>query len=318
MSGSEPLRLLIDTDIGTDDAVAILLALRSPGVRVEAITAVAGNTDVDQCVRNARYVLELCARSVPLYRGADSPLAGARRTRPAAHGDDGLGGLGLRPRNGEPDQGDAVEALIQLIRDNPNDLTLVTLGPLTNVARALSAAPEIAGLIRRVVAMAGAAFGPGTATPRAEFNVWSDPEAARRVVLGGMPLTLVDIELSRGDGALTSADLATLDDIGTPYARFAAAMSRASASRVSIGPAPAARADRLAGLPDAIAMAVAIEPALVLESGRYYVDVETAGELTSGETVVDRLGLLGRPANADCVEAVAASDYKQMLFAACR
>lgn len=310
---AEAMRLVIDTDPGTDDAVALVMALRYPGVRVEALTVVAGNVDVDQCVRNARYVLEICGRSLPIYRGAEKPLSRPARTAAHVHGGDGLGDLGLRPKYGQAEPGAAAAVLVDLIRRNPGELTLVALAPLTNIALALDLAPEIAGLVRRTVVMGGAANTLGNVTPAAEFNIWCDPEAARIVFRSGMPLTIIGIELCRGEYGHDAVDQERMTALGTPAGAFVAAMAHAGASRTA-RPLTAGRA----GLPDAVAMAVALDPSILTASGEYFVDVETTGELTSGETVVDRLGVLGRAPNVRVGEAIDTARYKAMVLDACR
>lgn len=312
MTPANGLRLVIDTDTGTDDAVAIVMALQAPGVHVEALTAVSGNVEVDQCVRNARYVLELCGASVPVYRGADHPLVRPLRTAAHVHGGDGLGDIGLRPGSGEATPGVAAEALVDLIHRNPGEITLVALAPLTNIALALALAPDIAGMVAQTVIMGGAANTVGNVTPAAEFNIWCDPEAARVVFRSGMPLTMVGIELCRGVYAHSTADQLTLAALGTARAEFVCAMCRAGASRVK------RRSDAgQAGLPDAVAMAIALDRSLLTGVERWYVDVETAGELTSGETVVDRLGVLGMQPNVDVATSIDAVRYKEMVRASC-
>ena len=305
----DPIRLIIDTDIGVDDAVAIVLALRCPGVRVEAITTVSGNVDVDQCVRNARYVMELCGCELPVYRGADQPLTGPPRRSAPVHGS-GLGDRAFRPSSSAPDSGKAADRLVQLGREGISGLTLVTLGPLTNLAQALRLAPDLASAFQRVVIMAGSR-GPGTVTPRAEFNVWCDPVAAREVLTAGLPIVLVPIDVSRGRAAHSRADLVQISAIGTPLAEFVYAMCCA-ATKSRRGSAVAA------GLPDAIAMAIALNSALVRKSRHCYVDVETVGELTSGETVIDSHELTGHRPNVELVEQIDFMAYKKMVREACR
>src|SRR5579884_292611 len=217
-----PLRLLIDTDPGVDDAVALVMALRHPRAHVEAITVVAGNVDLEHTVRNARYVVELCEADVPVYAGAARALLREHRRAPDAHGEDGLGNLGLRPRDPRPAPGHAADILVERIMREPGALTLVTLGPLTNVALALLKEPRIATAVQRVVVMGGAANTAGNVTPAAEFNIWADPEAARIVFRAGMPLTMVGIEISRA-ARWTPEEIRELGALGTPRARACAA-----------------------------------------------------------------------------------------------
>jgi purine nucleosidase len=311
-----PLRLLIDTDPGVDDAIALLMALRHRGARVEALTVVAGNVGIEHTVRNACWVVEWCEADVPVYAGAAHALLREARRASEVHGNDGLGNLDLRPRNPEPAPVHAVDAMIDLVSRNPGAITLVTLGPLTNVALALLKEPRIATLIPRVVMMGGAANVAGNVTPAAEFNVWADPEAARIVFRAGMPLTMVGIEICRGEARWTEAEIKDLAGIGTERARIAATLLGQSLEVARRRPV----ADEMpgAGVPDGTAMAVALEPETLTESGRYHVDVETHGELTTGETVVDRRGVLGRPPNATVAHAINVARFKEIVREACR
>lgn len=311
-----PLRLLIDTDPGVDDAIALLMALRHPDATVEAITVVAGNAGLDQTVRNARYLVELCEADVPVYAGAERALLREDRRAGHIHGADGLGDLGLRPRNPEPVPGRAADAIVDIVSANPGAITLVTLGPLTNVALAVAKAPAIAALVREVVVMGGAAAMAGNATPAAEFNIWADPEAARIVFRAGMPLTMVGIEIARGPSRWTAAEIDALGAIGTERARVAAALLGCSLAvdrrRAQPSEPPGA------SVPDGTAMTVALARASLIESGRYHVDVETRGELTTGETVVDRRGVTGHPPNATVALAIDAARFKELVRRACR
>lgn len=311
-----PLRLLIDTDPGVDDAVALVMALRHPRARVEAITVVAGNVGLEHTVRNARYVVELCEADVPVYAGAARALLREHRRAADAHGEDGLGNLGLRPRDPRPAPGHAADVLVERIMREPNALTLVTLGPLTNVALALLKEPRLASAVRRMVMMGGAANTAGNVTPAAEFNIWADPEAARIVFRSGLPLTMVGIEISRA-ARWTAEEIRDLAALGTARARACAAFLEHSL-------AVAGQRGRVipgevfgAGCPDGTAMAVALEPEVLIDAGQYYVDVETHGELTTGATVVDRRGVLGRPPNATVAHAIDVPRFKALVHAAC-
>ncbi len=310
------MRLVIDTDPGVDDAIALIMALRHPAAHVEAITVVAGNAGLESTVRNARYVIELCDVDVPVYAGAARALLREARRAGHVHGEDGLGDLGLRPRNPEPVPGHAADAIVDLIMGNPGTITLVALAPLTNVALAVLKEPRIASQVERVVVMGGAANTAGNVTPAAEFNIWADPEAARIVFRAGMPLTMVGIEICRGATRWTDDDIQQLAALGTERARVAAALLGCSLQidrcRAVPGEPPGA------AVPDGTAMTVALEPDALTESGRYFVDVETQGELTTGETVVDRRGVLGRPPNAVVAHAIDASRFKDLVRQACR
>ncbi|NDJ61982.1 MAG: nucleoside hydrolase, partial [Chloroflexi bacterium] len=196
-----PRTFIIDTDTASDDAVALIMALRAPDIEVAAITVVSGNVAVDQGVRNALYTVELCGAAVPVYRGADRPLLRPVSHAHWFHGDDGFGNMQYPPPRRHPAAGHAVTALIDSIRANPGAV-LVTLGPLTNVALAVQQAPDIVGNISRCVVMGGAANTVGNVTPAAEYNIWCDPEAARMAFRSGLPIEMVGWELCRGAATL--------------------------------------------------------------------------------------------------------------------
>ncbi len=280
--------MIIDTDTASDDAVALIMALRTPEVDVKAITVVAGNVPVGQGGRNARYTVELCERDVPVYEGADRPLR--REPSPASffHGEDGLGDQGYPAPRRPPAPGHAVAALVEGVRAH-SGLVLVTLGPLTNLALALAQAPDFAERVGRCVVMGGAACTVGNVTPAAEYNIWCDPEAARLCFRSGLPIEMVGWELCRGAANLDDEDIARCRALDTPRARFTID-SNAKALEVnrSLFREPGI------GLPDPVAMAVALDPAIVLRKSRHAVDVECEGTLTRGMTVVDQLDVVPR------------------------
>ena len=211
---------LIDTDTASDDAVALIMALRAPGVRVAAITTVAGNVNVEQATRNALYTVELCGADVPVYQGAAQPLVRKFEDATWFHGRDGLGdhGYGSARRNAE--KAHAGEAIIETIEANPG-LVLVTLGPLTNIALALATKPGIVANVSRCVVMGGAPCCEGNVTPAAEYNIWVDPEAARIVLRSGLPVELIGWHLCRGEAALSLRDIDFVLGLNTACARFA-------------------------------------------------------------------------------------------------
>src|SRR6201998_1397653 len=179
-------KFLIDTDTASDDAVALIMALRHPGIEVVGITTVGGNGEVGQASRNALYTAELCGASVPVFTGADKPLKRAHWSADWFHGRDGLGDHGYPAPRRAPEKLGATEAMIELIEAHPG-IVMVTLGPLTNVALALQRRPEIAKKVSRCVVMGGAPCCEGNVTPAAEYNIWGEPEAAWGVARGGVP-----------------------------------------------------------------------------------------------------------------------------------
>ncbi len=205
-----PRRIIIDTDPGIDDAVAILLALASPEIEVLGLVAVAGNLPLAVTERNTRAIVELAGRpEIPVYAGCPRPMGRPLLTAERVHGDTGLGGLALPPPAiaARPEHG--VDFLIETLRQAaPGSITLCALGPLTNIAVALVMAPEIAAGIAELVLMGGAARVPGNVTPAAEFNIHVDPYAAALVFDSGLPITMVplDVELFGGSEASVAVE----------------------------------------------------------------------------------------------------------------
>jgi purine nucleosidase len=276
---------LIDTDTASDDAVALIMALRSPQVHVLAITTVAGNVAVEQSTRNALYTAELCGADIPVYMGAEKPLNRAHQSAHWFHGRDGLGDHGYPAPRRAREKERAADAIIATIDSNPG-LVLVTLGPLTNVALALQRKPGIVGKVSRCVIMGGAPCCEGNVTPAAEYNIWCDPEAARIVLRCGLPVELVGWHLCRGHAALNPEDIKKVLSFGTPVARFAIECnSRAQEAYFE------QTGEHGISLPDPVAMSIALDPTIVTAQSEHLVDVETNSELTLGMTVVDRLNV---------------------------
>src|SRR5271157_5390328 len=200
---------LIDTDTASDDAVAIMMALAAPDVWVLALTTVAGNVGLEQATSNALLTAEICGSDVPVFAGAGRPLIRALQDAHWFHGYDGLGDHGYPAPKRAHQREHAIEAIVRLAHAEPG-LTLVTLGPLTNIALALARDPEIAAKIGRCVVMGGAPCCEGNVTPAAEYNIWVDPEAARIVMRSGLPVELVGWHLSRGDAVVREDDIARI------------------------------------------------------------------------------------------------------------
>lgn len=280
--------MIIDTDTASDDAVAILMAHRFRDLEVLAVTIVSGNMCVEDASRNARYTIELCGAQTPVYIGCDRPLLREPVHAYWYHGPDGMGGMNYPEPKLREAYGNAVDALIQLAHANQNDVMLVTLGPLTNIAAAVIRAPEIAKMISRCVVMGGAANVVGNVTPAAEYNIWCDPEAARIVFRSGMNLEMVGWEVGRGDAALTEREVGRVYEMNTPYAKFAM-----DCNKHALELAKNWQGDPGMTLHDPTAMALALDPTISKISGRYRVDVELRGELTRGMTVVDERHTVG-------------------------
>ena len=274
---------LIDTDTASDDAVALIMALRSPQVEVLAITTVAGNVDVHQASRNALYTAQLCDSRVPVFMGAEQPLKRAHVGAGWFHGSDGLGDHGYGPPRRAVKKQNAVDAIIETIEARPG-LVMVTLGPLTNIALAVQKKPSIAARVSRCVVMGGAPCCEGNVTPAAEFNIWCDPEAARIVVRSGLPIELLGWHLCRGDALLSPSDIQEVLDLGTPVAEFAIECNSVAQEAIM-----KQTGEHGISMPDP--MAVAIDPSIVTSESAHFVEVQTESELTRGMTVVDRLNV---------------------------
>ena len=271
-----PLRIVLDVDTGIDDALALALAVRHPDIRLEAVLTVAGNVGLEQTTRNTLCVMDwLGASAVPVALGANQPLSGVVREASHWHGADGLGGASLPPstRTARPD---GVAYLIERIGDAPGELTVVCTGPLTNLALAVQRQPAIVPAVREVVLMGGAARPPGNVTPVAEFNIYADPEAAAVVFSQRWPLVMVGLDVTNRVLLMRQDRDAQVDNL--------------SAEAVLVREVTRHHFDRLGldavALHDPLAVAVALDRSLVTTVDTE-VAVETHGEYTSGQTVVD-------------------------------
>jgi purine nucleosidase len=284
--------ILIDTDTASDDAVALIMALRSSRVEVKAITTVAGNVSVEQATRNALFTAELCVADVPVFTGAAKPLERELQTAHWFHGQDGLGEQGYAPSVHATPSGDAVDAIVAAVQSTPG-IEIITLGPLTNLALALERFPDLAHSMSRCVVMGGAPCCEGNVTPAAEFNIWVDPEAARVVFESGAPIEMIGWHLSRFDAVLNEREIEEVLELETPLAKFVirANSIAATAYHMQTG-------ETGISMPDPVAMAVLLDPKLKLEVSHHYVAIECNSDLTRGMTVVDRLGVAGDPRNS--------------------
>jgi purine nucleosidase len=277
--------LLIDTDTASDDAVALIMALRSPNMNVLAITVVAGNVSVEQGTRNALFTAELCSSQVPVYTGAAAPLARPLEDASWFHGQDGLGDHGYVPANRAAEDESAVDALVRIIAANPG-IEVITLGPLTNLALALQQEPGLAANVSRCVVMGGAPCCEGNVTPAAEYNFWVDPEAARVVLRSQLPIELVGWQLSRGAAVVNGSEIVEILALGNQFAEFAIRSNDTAAKAYHLQTGEPGVA-----LPDPTAMAILLDPALSLISSDHHMDVQVDSGITRGMSVVDRLGV---------------------------
>ena len=298
--------IIIDCDPGTDDAIALWLALASPELDVRLVTVVGGNVGLDRTLANARAVIGLAGSAVPVMAGADRPLLGRFEDAAHVHGDNGLGGLVL-PDGPPAAPGLAVDAMRALLRDaDPGTVTLVGLGPATNLGLLFATDPALAGRLAEVVLMAGA-LGEGNVTASAEFNAYNDPEALAIVLAGGVKVTLATLDV-------TNQALCTPAHVTALRARGGGRCAKAAAAiweRV----APSRRAGGL-GHEQHDACAVMWLAAPHLFTGR---DVRATVDLGSGagrgRTIIDRWGRDGRPVNARFLETLDPDGFFDLLIA---
>lgn len=304
-----PAPVIIDADPGRDDAVALILACGaggSGGLDVRAVTTVAGNVPVDKTTTNALRVLALAGRTdIPVAAGAAGPLYRSLVTAEHVHGESGLAvseGLRLPDAASTADPRGAVELASDVIEGSDEPVTLVAVGPLTNVATLLRRRPELRENVGRIVLMGGS-IGPGNITPAAEFNVYVDPEAARDVFGSGVPVTMVGLDATHRALA-TEEHLRRLSSMGGVGEIVADLL---------VEPAWRPRGGAAQPVHDAVAVAAALEPG-VLVTRQMRVEVECAGEHTTGETVCDPEGVSGKATNAEVAVDLDADRIMELLL----
>ncbi|HDZ8842521.1 TPA: pyrimidine-specific ribonucleoside hydrolase RihA [Aeromonas dhakensis] len=286
------LPVILDCDPGHDDAIALILALASPELKVLAVTTSAGNQTPDKTLNNALRILTLLGRDdIPVAAGAPKPLARELIIADNVHGESGLDGPKLPDPAFTPVAMTALELMASCLRESPEPVTLVPTGPLTNIALLLAAHPELKSKIARIVLMGGAA-GAGNWTPAAEFNIYVDPEAADMVFKSGLPITMCGLDVTH-QAQVMDEDIERVRAINNPVAQCVADlldffMIYHRDPKWGFAGAP---------LHDPCTIAWLLAPAL-FHGVECRVDIETGGTHTSGMTVVDRYGLTGKPANA--------------------
>lgn len=273
-----PRRVIIDTDPGVDDAMAIFLALRSPELKVEAITPVSGNVPLALTLPNALRLVEIADRpDVPVAAGASVPLVRHLVTAEYVHGENGLGGVEFPEPKLKPSAETAAEIICRLVRGNPGEITIVAIGPLTNIATVLRSDPEIARMIPAIVIMGGGLV-HGNITPAAEFNLYVDPEAARIVFDAGIPLTMVGLDVTE-KVLVNDSHIRQLQAAQNPVSQAAAKILKATLDHVR-------HSDNITyvAMHDPLTVASLIDPSLLTFTD-YHVEIETEGEFTAGMSV---------------------------------
>lgn len=276
---------LIDTDTASDDAVALIMALRSPKVHVAAVTVVAGNVPLPQATSNALYTAELCGSDVPVFPGAEAPLLRKLELADWFHGNDGLGDHGFKPTAKRAESRHAVEAIIETVREYPG-LEIVTLGPLTNIALAVLREPALVRYVNRCIIMGGNPCCVGNVTPAAEFNIWVDPDAAHIVFRSGLPIEMVGWHLCRGEAVLNQQDIDRALALQNPRAEFAIRCNSVAAESLF-----RQTGETGISLPDPVCMGIALDSTLCASSSNHYIAIETQSDVTRGMTVVDQLNV---------------------------
>ncbi len=302
-----PRPIIVDTDPGQDDAVALLTALASPDeLEVVAVTAVAGNVPLDLTVTNALALVELAGRpEVPVYRGSVRPMVNPLVTAEYVHGPTGLDGADLPPPTLVPADGHAVDKIVEIASER-EIVTLCTLGPLTNVALALVREPEIASSIDELIMMGGGFFEGGNTTPVAEFNVFVDPHAAHVVLTSGIPITMMPLDVTHR--ALTTPErLQRFRDLGTPAGTAVAGMldfyDRWDMEKYGMPGGP---------LHDPTVIAYLLQPAM-FRGKEVHVEVVTAPGPTQGMTVLDWWSVTDAEPNATVMRDIDADSYFDLL-----
>jgi len=283
--------VILDTDPGIDDALAILLALAAPEVELEALTVTFGNCSIEQGVQNALSLLELAqAPHIPVAKGASRPLVQQLLLAPETHGNTGLGYAQLTPPTIKPSLTPAVKLLIDKVMAHPGEITIIAIGPLTNLALAIRLEPRLIQAVNEVFIMGGAIRHDGNTTPLAEFNTYCDPHAAQIVFHSGMPLTLVPLDVTYRV-IFTPADVDRLLQIDSPLTRFIAESTRFYMEFHN-------EYQQISGcvINDPLALAISYLPDLV-DTQELYVDVDISWGPSMGKTYADFYRLLGKEPN---------------------
>jgi purine nucleosidase len=302
-----PTRIIIDTDPGVDDALAVLLALASPEIQLEALTTTQGNVIVEKATRNALSVLELAhASHIPVAQGSMFPLVQPLRASDSVHGASGIGNSKLPEPRSKPVPQHAVDYLIERVLAEPNQISIFSIGPLTNIAMAIRKAPGFAKAVKEFVIMGGAIHEGGNATPLAEFNIFVDPHAAHIVFHSDIPITLIPLDATH-KCLLEQEHMDRLLKIKSPVSRFiseaAEVYLKSSLERGYPGSA----------LHDPLTLATIIAPEL-LTLKEHYVDVDISGGVSMGKTFADFYHMTHKPVNMKVALDVRAEDFIELFL----
>jgi purine nucleosidase len=302
-----PTRIIIDTDPGVDDALAFLLALASPEIKLEALTTTQGNVTLEKATRNALSVLELGRAShIPVASGSLLPLVQPLRASAHVHGESGIGNSKLPEPQAKPVPEHAVDYLIERILAEPNEISIFPIGPLTNIAMAIRKEPKFAKAVKELVIMGGAIQEGGNVTPLAEFNIYVDPHAAHIVFHSGIPITLIPLDVTH-KCLLKQEHVDHLMKINSPISRFIKeAIEVYLKASLELGYEGSA-------LHDPLTLATIIAPEL-LTLKEYYVDVDISGGVSMGKTFADIFNVTKTPANMQVAMNVQGEDFIELFL----
>jgi len=282
---SEPARLLIiDTDTGADDASALIMAARDPSVTILGVTVLAGNVSLDQGTRNALTALELAGCDAPVYKGADQKYDGKSIEPFSVFGADGMGDAGLVTARDKAQELDAADFIVQEVRRHPGEVEIVSLGPATNIANAIDRDPEAMRRVKAIWSMGTAGLGPGNASPVAEFNVYLDAPAYKRMLDFGVPVTVVGLDMCTGDAQLTDEQFAELEASGETGAFITKSFGEIRRQGKAAG-------EKAAFDCDAVAMTCVLQSDFVESSAKYHGSCLTQKGEAYGQVVLYKEGM---------------------------
>ncbi|ETA80750.1 nucleoside hydrolase [Youngiibacter fragilis] len=284
--------VIIDTDPGHDDAIALMMALASDRLDIRGITIVAGNNTIENTTNNAIRIIENFGRSIKVYKGAERPMVQILETPVDIHGKTGLDGTSLLEAKGRAEDKNAIQFLEDELKSTSERITIIAIGPLTNIGTLLAAAPEMKDRIDEICIMGGAALG-GNKTPTSEFNIWQDPEAAHIVFTSGIPVTMCGLDVTY-KSSLFEADVERINKIGNKAGILASEILD------FYGKAIEGRGNKGIAVHDAVAVAKILRPDL-FKSEMYNVVIDLDGKYTRGCTVTDLINVTGAHKNAEVV-----------------